>query len=71
MIALAQAPAALAASRRSYQNRKIAIVRIAQCFAQESVTCSTYAAQIDLRFGNAPCEFLDFGISVFSCDLAR
>jgi len=35
------------------------------------VTCSTYAAQIDLRFGNAPCEFLDFGISVFSCDLAR
>ena len=37
----------------------------------KSMTCVAHAVQIDLRFRNAPREFLDFSVGIRSGNFAR
>ena len=48
---------------------KLIAVTVGQRFGEELMARITYAAQIDLRFGNSACEHLDMSASVPARDL--
>jgi hypothetical protein len=47
------------------------MIEIAKCTGEKGMTCAPHSAQINLRFGNAAREFLDFRASVRSGHFAR
>jgi hypothetical protein len=47
------------------------IIRVRQRIGKKLMTRITHAAQIDLRFGDLPCENFDVSAGVPPCDLTR